>query len=182
VFKRSSHNQQSRIERAAEFGHANEHGIDPFAFAQEQDRREARRHELINLKQETELKLSSLKRQISQATALHKAKRVGGVGYAAFEAMRNAEQRTLQELRDIEKELSELKAQKHIAKSQQHKVWIERRHQKRLNFEYVFVAVAKENLARSVYERLATITIHRLGEQYEDMEREEKADHVEKDS
>jgi hypothetical protein len=173
MFKKASHNEQSRAQRAAEFGHVNEHGIDPEVFARTRDERERRRNDLVFAKKEIEMKNADLKRQIAAATARYKSGSIGALGYASFKALTDAYDRGRVQLLAIEKELSELKQQKQTAASQSHHAWIEQRHKKRLSFEYVFVEVAKENLAKNVWERLSTITIHRIGERYEEMEREE---------
>jgi hypothetical protein len=160
MYKKSSHNQQSRTERTAEFGTRNNGGVDPTAFAVDYD---TERNRLLCRKLDVEDGIRSAKQREVSAMAAHRAHRETALSYQMFKKIQQDIVDLQTELRDIEKSLMRLKQERRTFEiGRQHST-----REKRVGFDAAFHMMAKSILARPVYERVMIAAIHYLGEEDE---------------
>src|SRR5215831_15028241 len=107
MYKKASHNTQERIERQAIGGHLNEHGIDPTALKNADERL---RDQLVLDKKKREGEIADLKRKMNDASAINKGYRTGAhtpaVVYRSWQRQADIARR---EILQIESKLAEYK-------------------------------------------------------------------------
>ena len=153
MFKTTSANSESRDRRSVVHTKRNGAGLDPSTF--DRSELERRRTELVAKKIAVEERLSTI------TAALAEVSRPGGraASRLSVERMKADRVRFVAQLRDVERELAELKPA--MAKARARDV---------RTFERVFVSIAREMLATAVYERLLIAAVHRAQSLAEDGE------------
>jgi hypothetical protein len=162
MYKKASDGSQDRTERRALFSRTNDHGIDPSAFKDADDLTlSTLRDSLVMEKKQVEAKNSEVRRLINDASAVSKGYRSGALTPPKiFRAWQRETDVNRRKMFELEQQIFEIKS---VMRSRAARSDAER--DKR--FERMFMRMAKELLARAVYDRIVTTTIHRVSEEEE---------------
>jgi hypothetical protein len=157
MFKSTSSNEQRRVRSEGPSVSNNVHGIDPSVFKDPSSQPEEELEKLRDQYADALMRLNNVKRQISAGQG---RKRSDGsyVDRRVWAKWQDEKLAIAGELLEINTRISHLKKQ-----VKQANVALK----KEDTFDACFKEVAKELLARPVYDRLITATIHRLGERQE---------------
>ncbi len=158
MFKTASTNQQSRSVRTVVESRANSGGIDHTVFKNTElfDKLQDEKVSCIEEKRRLELLISDVKYKLSNASSV---KHFTGnhVDRTTWQQWNRKKVDLGNKVRDLDAKIAEVNAQ--IAKINQIRDLRDRK-----SFEAMFFVMAKTLLAGPVYERLIAATIHRMGE------------------